>query len=132
MDIPSYETLSTLIKILSFKVFALPSTFNQTNRSLQPTLPAQYFYNFCKYFSLLMMSMKVCVFYFCIFSSKLDLFKTTCSIMLFCVPFQSHPLLAPIRTIQSALQSIIRNELYYQICTVVKCTDITILCHRFL
>ncbi len=79
-----YETFSTLIKILSFTVLEALPTFNQTTRSMHPSLPPWCFNNFCKYFSVLIVSLNscnVCVFWFCIFSNRLDLFQATCSII---------------------------------------------------
>ncbi len=50
MDICSYKTVFTLIKVLSLKVLALLPSFNKNTWSLHPTLPAWYIYYFCKYF----------------------------------------------------------------------------------
>ncbi len=75
MNIRSYETFYALIKLLSAKALALPSTFNKTHWSLHPSLQAVHFNNFCKYFSGLIISVisfNVCVFCFCILSNKHD------------------------------------------------------------
>jgi hypothetical protein len=83
-DIHSYETFSTLIKAFSLKALELPPTFDKTNRSLYPSLPAWHFNNFCKYISVLIISINscnVCVLHFGIYNNKLNLFKATCSII---------------------------------------------------
>ncbi len=66
------------------KEVTLPLRFNQTTRSLHSSLPAWHFNNFCKYFSVLIISLNsrnVCVFCFCIWNNKLDIFQAICSII---------------------------------------------------
>ncbi len=58
--------------------------FNQTTWSLHPSHSTWHFNYFFYTLSILIIfvnSCKVCVFYFCIFTNKLDLFKSTCSIL---------------------------------------------------
>ncbi len=78
-SLPRYQS----IKVFSPKAIALPPTFNYTNRSPHPSLPAWLYNNFCKYFLVLIVTINSCnvfVFYFCIFSNKLDLSQETCSV----------------------------------------------------
>ncbi len=85
MDICSYETFSILIKVFYLKALGHSNTFDQANRSLQLSLQAWHFSNFCKYITVLIIrvnNFNVCVLYFCSFSNKLYLFEATCSIIL--------------------------------------------------
>jgi hypothetical protein len=65
-----------------FKVCALPSTSNYTTWSLHPDFPAWNLHTL----SILIISVSssnIRVFYFCIFSNKLDLFDAICFIVLY-------------------------------------------------
>jgi hypothetical protein len=78
--------LSTLIKVASLKKhLPFPPHFNWTTWSLQPSHPARHFDYFCIYLPFLIVfvnSCNVCVFYFCISSTKLDLLEAAWTIIL--------------------------------------------------
>jgi hypothetical protein len=63
------------------KALALPTTFNKTTWSLHPAIQLDMLITFVNILILIILerSSNVCVFYFCIFGNKLNLYETTCS-----------------------------------------------------